>query len=84
MMAWIGIATSLTFGFNIYKFSQLDGLGWAQQVRLIGTRAFALMLMGIGLISLLLATINTARISGRSVHNVLSSATQCFPKTSSR
>jgi hypothetical protein len=44
------------FGFSIYKFSQLDGLGWAQQVPLIGTRAFALMLMSIRLISLPLAT----------------------------
>jgi putative membrane protein len=58
MMAWIRTATSLiTFGFTIYKFFQLEGLGRAQQGRLVGPREFALILVSIGLISLLLATI---------------------------
>jgi putative membrane protein len=58
MMAWIRTATSLiTFGFSIYKFFQLEGLGRPQQGRLIGPRGFAFMLVSIGLISLLLATI---------------------------
>lgn len=58
MMAWIRTAVSLiTFGFSIYKFFQLEGLSRSQQDRLIGPRGFALMLVGIGLISLLLATI---------------------------
>jgi putative membrane protein len=58
MMAWIRTATSLiTFGFSIYKFFQLEGLGRAQQGRLIGARGFAFILVSIGLISLLLATI---------------------------
>ena len=58
MMAWIRTATSLiTFGFSIYKFFQLEGLDRPQQGRLIGPRGFAFMLVSIGLISLLLATI---------------------------
>jgi putative membrane protein len=58
MMAWIRTATSLiTFGFSIYKFFQLKGPGSAQQGHLIGPRGFAFMLVSIGLISLLLATI---------------------------
>ena len=58
MMSWIRTATSLiTFGFSIYKFFQLEGLERSQQSRLIGPREFALMLVSIGLISLVLATI---------------------------
>ena len=58
MMSWIRTATSLiTFGFSIYKFFQLEGLGRAQQGRLIGPRGFAFMLVSIGLVSLLQATI---------------------------
>jgi inner membrane protein YidH len=58
MMAWIRTATSLiTFGFTIYKFFQLEGPGRAQQGRLIGARGFAFILVSIGLLSLLLATI---------------------------
>ena len=70
MMAWIRTATSLiTFGFTIYKFFQLEGLGRAQQGRLMGPRGFAFLLVSIGLISLLLATIETARISEHSERN---------------
>jgi inner membrane protein YidH len=58
MMSWIRTSTSLiTFGFSIYKFFQLEGLGSSQQGRLIGPRGFAFMLVSIGLVSLLLATI---------------------------
>jgi putative membrane protein len=59
MMSWIRTSTSLiTFGFSIYKFFQLEGLGNPQQDRrLIGPRGFAFMLVIIGLVSLLLATI---------------------------
>jgi len=70
MMAWIRTATSLiTFGFTIYKLFQLEGLGRAQQGRFIGPREFAFVLVSIGLISLLLATLSTARISERSGRN---------------
>jgi inner membrane protein YidH len=58
MMAWIRTATSLiTFGFSIYKFFQIEAPGREQQNRLIGPREFAFMLVSIGLVSLLLATL---------------------------
>jgi putative membrane protein len=56
MMSWIRTATSLiTFGFSIYKFFQLETP--ARPHRLIGPREFALALVSIGLLSLLLATL---------------------------
>jgi putative membrane protein len=58
MLSWIRTATSLiTFGFSIYKFFQLEAPGREQQNRLIGPREFAFMLVTIGLVSLLLATL---------------------------
>lgn len=58
MMSWIRTATSLiTFGFSIYKFFQLEARGRERHDRLIGPRDFALMLVSIGLISLVLATV---------------------------
>ena len=57
-MSWIRTATSLiTFGFSIYKFFQLEAQGSVRRNRLIGPREFALMLVSIGLISLVLATL---------------------------
>jgi inner membrane protein YidH len=60
LMAWVRTATSLiSFGFTIYKFFQ--GLHDSQQVnaphRLVGTRGFALVMIGLGVGSLVLATI---------------------------
>jgi putative membrane protein len=58
MMAWIRTATSLiTFGFTIYKFFQLELPRRAEEDHLIGPRQFALILVSIGLVSLLLATL---------------------------
>jgi putative membrane protein len=58
MMAWVRTATSLiTFGFTIYKFFQLERGGGEQNHRLIGPREFALLMISIGLVSLLLATV---------------------------
>jgi putative membrane protein len=58
MMSWIRTATSLiTFGFSIYKFFQLEALGRKPQKRPIGPREFAFALVSIGLVSLLLATL---------------------------
>lgn len=57
MMAWIRTATSLiTFGFGIYKFFQLEMKGGANPNRLIGPREFSLLMVGAGLVSLLLGT----------------------------
>jgi putative membrane protein len=60
LMAWVRTATSLiSFGFTIYKFFQ--GLRDAEKIetarRLIGPRGFALILIGLGIGSLVLATI---------------------------
>ncbi len=58
MMSWIRTATALiTFGFSIYKFFQIEAPRGARENRLIGAQEFALALVSIGLISLLLATL---------------------------
>ncbi len=58
MMSWIRTATSLiTFGFSIYKFFQMDAPTQAEPKRLIGPREFAFILVSIGLLSLVLATL---------------------------
>jgi len=58
MMAWIRTATSLiTFGFSIYKFFQLETPRAEERKHLIGPRQFAIMLVSIGLISLVIATV---------------------------
>jgi putative membrane protein len=58
MMAWIRTATSLiTFGFSVYKFFQIEAPTGGQQNRLIGPRGFAFTLVSIGLLSLILATL---------------------------
>jgi putative membrane protein len=58
MMAWIRTATSLiSFGFSIYKFFQLEPPRRAEHAHLIGPREFAIILVSIGLLSLLMATI---------------------------
>jgi len=58
MMAWIRTATSLiTFGFTIYKFFQIEAPPPGRQNRLIGPRGFAFTLVSIGLLSLILATL---------------------------
>lgn len=58
MMAWIRTATSLiSFGFAIYKFFQIE-IGKGEPDRhFIGPREFALIMIGIGLLSLVMATI---------------------------
>ena len=56
MMAWIRTAASLiSFGFTIYKFFQLELKKPAAADRLIGSRGFALIMIGTGLVALLLA-----------------------------
>jgi putative membrane protein len=56
-MAWVRTATSLiTFGFSVYKFFQI-GAHKDVPGRLIGPREFALMMISIGILSLVIATI---------------------------
>ena len=60
MMAWIRTATSLiSFGFAIYKFFELDKGRILEQgnQQLLGPRYFGMAMITIGLVSLLLATI---------------------------
>ena len=56
-------ATSLiSFGFTIYKFFQLELKGQPPSPeRLIGPRGFALFMIGIGLVALLLSTLEHRR-----------------------
>ena len=58
MMAWIRTATSLiSFGFSIYKFFQLEPRPLGEHSRLIGSRGFALLMVGIGLVSLTIGVV---------------------------
>lgn len=62
MMAWIRTATSLiTFGFAVYKFFQIEMKIASADQMLIGPRGFGLALIGTGLLSLLLGTVEHAR-----------------------
>jgi inner membrane protein YidH len=57
LMAWIRTATSLiSFGFAIFKFFQLE-LRAVQDGHLVGAREFAILMVGIGLLSLLMGTV---------------------------
>ena len=58
MLAWVRTAASLiTFGFAIYKFFQLEGGGGERPDRLIGPREFSATLVALGLLWLVLATL---------------------------
>lgn len=58
MMAWIRTSASLiTFGFSIYKFFQVERGLVKTEHRLIGSREFAVLMVGIGLLSLLLGVV---------------------------
>jgi putative membrane protein len=63
LMAWVRTATSLiTFGFSIYKFFQIElSSKGPEKTRLIGPREFALLMILIGMVSLLLATLEHRR-----------------------
>ena len=62
MMAWVRTATSLiTFGFSVYKFFQFEMKEAFAGQTLIGPRGFGLTLICIGLLSILLGTIEHGR-----------------------
>ena len=62
MMAWIRTATALiTFGFSVYKFFELEMKSAFAAPMLVGPRGFGLALICIGLLSLLLGTVEHAR-----------------------
>jgi putative membrane protein len=75
-MAWVRTATSLiTFGFTIYKFFDFlrqQGATFRPD-RILGPREFALIMIGIGLTALALATvqhIQNTRALRREYHKV--------------
>ena len=62
MMAWIRTATALiTFGFSVYKFFDLEMKSAPAALMIVGPRGFGLGLICIGLMSLLLGTVEHAR-----------------------
>ena len=63
LMAWVRTATSLiSFGFTVYKFFQFDMSKQPVVANAaIGPRGFALMMISIGLVALVLSTIEHRR-----------------------
>jgi putative membrane protein len=62
MMAWVRTGTSLiTFGFSVYKFFQFELKNGAVASSLVGPRGFGIALIGIGLLALLLGTVEHGR-----------------------
>jgi putative membrane protein len=60
LMAWVRTATSLiSFGFTIYKFFQYlrEHEGLKPDDHILGPRRFAMLMISIGLVTLLLATL---------------------------
>ena len=64
LMAWVRTASSLiTFGFSIYKFFEMErGLGKEfAAAQVVGPRDFSIILIFIGVLALLLATVQHRR-----------------------
>ena len=64
LMAWVRTASSLiTFGFSIYKFFEMErGLGKEfAAAQVVGPRDFSMILIIIGVVALLLATVQHRR-----------------------
>jgi putative membrane protein len=63
LMAWVRTATSLiSFGFTVYKLFQFDVSKQPVPANaVIGPRGFALMMISIGLVALVLSTIEHRR-----------------------
>jgi len=73
MLAWVRTsATLITFGFTVFKFFQLD-FNKPQVYSLVGPRGFGLIMISAGLISLLLASIQTRQSMQalRAVHGTI-------------
>lgn len=63
MMAWIRTATALiSFGFSIYKFFELEKAGRPPiQGQVIGPHLFAILMIGVGILALVMASIEHLR-----------------------
>jgi putative membrane protein len=58
MLSWIRTATSLiTFGFSIEQFFRIAKTGVPQSTDLFGPREFGLLMISVGLVALLPATL---------------------------
>src|SRR5499426_3320128 len=61
LMAWVRTATSLiSFGFTIYKFFQIERAGMPHE-GFFGPTFFSLVMISIGLLALLMATLEHRR-----------------------
>jgi len=62
LMAWVRTATSMiSFGFTIYKFFQFEAGKETSRRGLLTPRDFAMLMIGIGVISLVLSAISHRR-----------------------
>ena len=63
LMAWVRTSTSLiSFGFTIYKFFQyLHEQNGVRNERLFGPRQYALLMISVGIVALMFATIQHRR-----------------------
>lgn len=64
LMAWVRTSTSLiSFGFTIYKFFQYlrESQPAAPESRSFGPREYALLMIGMGVVTLVLATVEHRR-----------------------
>lgn len=63
LMAWIRTAMSLiTFGFTVYKFFQFERkIAGPSLQQAIGPRGFAIIMISIGLVSLIMASVQHRR-----------------------
>lgn len=62
LLGWIRTSLSLiTFGFSIYQFFRITRVESGEKEHLIGPREFGLSMIAIGLISLLIATVENRR-----------------------
>ena len=67
LMAWVRTATSMIgFGFTIYKFFQFEAPHEGHKASWLSPRDFALIMIGLGMVTLLLATISR-RIETRNI-----------------
>lgn len=58
LMAWVRTGTSLiSFGFTIYKFFQLESGDKVRHAQVIGPRAFASLMIIMGVVALAFATV---------------------------
>ena len=58
MLSWVRTATALiTFGFSIHQFFRIANKGTVERTGLIGPHEFGMSMIVIGLLALLLATI---------------------------